>query len=253
LSPEPGYVWLPRIDEHSTRGAIIVNEKRPKCRQPTDHWARVCAIIDGFGPSPEQCAWCLRALNSEEVKAWHARIDELTTPKKYEELARLRTALKSMGAGALLEMRNQAHRHGLRLPPVQPSDLVTWLIPESAAPAKKRGRPYDRLARDLRRAVARVWQELTGEYPPISDPRASHKENLYQQLMKHTFGAAGLAHWEIHAFEGAKAIRREKEIELKWGNPDFIRWRDDVLRALGELREWRLPKKGRKSTPGHPN
>jgi hypothetical protein len=229
-----------------------VNEKRPECWEPADHWARVCEIIDGLGPSPEQRAWCLRVLSSQEVKAWHARIDELTTSKKYEELARLRVALEGIGPGALLEMRNQAHKHGPRLPPGQSSDLVRWLVPESTAPAKKRGRPYGRLARDLARAVARVWQELTGEYPPISDARTGHEENLYQQLMKHTFGAAGLPHWEIHALEGAKEIRREKEIELRRGNPDFIRWRDDVLRALGELREWRLPKKGRKTRPKPP-
>ena len=226
-----------------------MNEKRLECWEPADHWARVCEIIDRFGPSPERRAWCLRTLSSKEVKAWHARVDELTTPKKYEQLGRLRVALEGIGAGALLQMRNQAHKHGVRLPPGQPSDLVTWLIPESRAPAKRRGRPYDRLGRDLRRAVARVWQKLTGEYPPISDPRTAHEENRYQQLMKHTFGAAGLAHWEIHAFEGAKEIRREKEIELKRGNPGFSRWHDDVLRALGELREWRLPKKGRKTRP----
>ena len=89
--------------------------------------------------------------------------------------------------------------------------------PGEQSAGERRGRPYDRLARDLRRAVARVWQELTGEYPPISDPRTAHEENLYQQLMKHTFGAAGLAHWEIHALEAAKEVRREREIELKRG------------------------------------
>jgi hypothetical protein len=173
-------------------------------------------------------------------------------PKKHEQLARLRVALEGIGVGALLEMRNQAHKHGVRLALGQPSDLVAWLIPESRAPAKRRGRPYGRLARDLGRAVARVWQKLTDEYPPISDPRTAHEENRYQQLMKHTFGAAGLAHWEIHALEAAKEVRREKEVELARGNPEFIRWRDEVLRALGELGEWRLPKKGRKTRPKPP-
>jgi hypothetical protein len=85
--------------------------------------------------------------------------------------------------------------------------------------------------------------ELTGEFPPIVRKDGRGK---FFDLMTHAFGLAELGGAGKHAYEAAQRVRRERDEELKSGNPEFIQWRDEILRAMGDLKEYRRPRRGPK-------
>jgi hypothetical protein len=84
--------------------------------------------------------------------------------------------------------------------------------------------------------------ELTGEFAPIVRRGG---QGIFFDLMAHAFGAAGLELGDHHAFEAAQRVRHEKDEHRRIGNPEFIEWRDEVRRSMGEFREYRRPRRGR--------
>jgi hypothetical protein len=210
-----------------------------------DHWKELLAIVDSFDPSPEVRAYALRAMDVEQAKAWRDRVEK-DLPWR-EQIARVRAAFEGLGAPAWVKIRQHGCANGLTMPG-RLSEFVALLIPETPPPsAPRQGHPPAMLARDLARGVARAWMELTGEYPPKvrAGCRTGGQADRFYDLMTLAFAAAGLKGAETHAFEAAQRVRDEKDEHRRLGNPEFIEWRDEVLRAMGELREYRLPRRGR--------
>ena len=183
-------------------------------------------------------------MDVEQAAAWRHRVDGDIPWRK--QIARLRAAPEDLGAPAWVKIRTHGRAHGLAIPG-QLSEFLAALIPDTPQPsAPRQGRPQALLARDLARGVARAWMELTGEFPPIVRKCG---QGEFFDLMTHAFGLAGLGGASKHAYEAARRVRREKDEELKSGNPEFIKWRDETLGAMGELKVYRCPRRGPRSGP----
>jgi hypothetical protein len=205
-----------------------------------DSWRELLEIVDSFNPSPESRAYALRAMDVEQAAAWRDLVNR-DIPWR-EQIARVRAAIENLGGPAWVKIREHGRAHGLAMPG-QLSEFLGALIPETSPPsAPHQGRPRAVLARDLAQGVAKAWMKLTGEFPPIVRRGG---QGPFFDLMTHAFGAAGLEVGDHHAFEAAQRVRHEKEEHRRIGNAEFIEWRDEMLRSMGELRDYRRPRRGR--------
>jgi hypothetical protein len=105
--------------------------------------------------------------------------------------------------------------------------------------------------------------KLTGEYPPIVKAGGT---GPFFDLMAHALGAAGLSGAEAHAYEAARQVRREKDIQQpSTGEGEFLGQLRECrvvtasgesrleglqlseLYAMGKLKKYRRPRPGPKS------
>jgi hypothetical protein len=208
----------------------------------SQHWKHVLTIVDSFRPTAEVRAEVLRMLNPDALIAWSDRLRAAVEAHRQRDSARQAleaavSALDDMGALAWLGVSSASRVRLQELRQDLPG-LLENLTPRTSPPRLNRKKA-------LQSAVCRAWEELTGEQPPRSDPYSDiNKDRRFFELVEHPAGAHGMG-----ALDSRRVVRdylkREEEIKRQC-NPDFIRLRDEVRAALGETREVRPPRRGRK-------